>query len=222
MSEASLDLAILGGTFDPVHTGHLQIAKVVSDLLSARICWVPSNVPPHKPSTVATPDQRLTMLRLAVSDQPGFYVDDLELDRGDISYTLETLKIFRRRMGPLPRLYFILGMDAYQSLPSWQGWQQLLDYAHLVVCRREAEHLPAPSLLAFEASHRVATTDMLKSSAHGRLFFVDNAVLPISSTEIRAQFENKGNPSALLDPAVYAYILKEPLYTASKLIRKPK
>ncbi|MDC1315243.1 nicotinate (nicotinamide) nucleotide adenylyltransferase, partial [Pseudomonadales bacterium] len=134
MNDGSLDLAILGGTFDPVHSGHLQIARVVSELLSTRVCCVPSNIPPHKSSTIATPNQRLSMLRLAVSEDPKLDVDDLELKRGDRSYTLETLKDFRRRLGPSPRLYFILGMDAYLSLPSWLGWQQLLDYAHLVVC----------------------------------------------------------------------------------------
>ncbi|MDA8864427.1 nicotinate-nicotinamide nucleotide adenylyltransferase, partial [Pseudomonadales bacterium] len=118
MNDGSLDLAILGGTFDPVHSGHLQIARVVSELLSTRVCCVPSNIPPHKSSTIATPNQRLSMLRLAVSEDPKLDVDDLELKRGDRSYTLETLKDFRRRLGPSPRLYFILGMDAYLSLPS--------------------------------------------------------------------------------------------------------
>lgn len=215
MNDGPLDLAILGGTFDPVHSGHLQIASLVSDLLSARVCCVPSNKPPHKLSTMATPDQRLTMLRLAVSEQAEVYVDDLELQRGDFSYTLETLKIFRRRLGPSPRLYFILGMDAYLSLPSWLGWQQLMDYAHLVVCHREADQVSAPPLLAFEASHQVETTGMLKSSARGGLFFVDNTALAVSSTEIRKLIKNKGDPSAFLDPAVYAYILQEQLYAAS-------
>ena len=215
MSEATADLAILGGTFDPVHTGHLRMAKTVSTLLSSKVCWVPLNESLHKPSTVATPDQRLAMLRIAVSGQAGFYVDELELQRGDISYTLETLKTFRRRAGPTARLYFILGMDAYRSLPSWHGWQQLLEYAHLVVCRRETAQRSSVSLQAFESSHRVDTTGMLKSSAHGFVFFVDNAELPISATEIRAQFKSKGNPSQFLDPAVYTYILQEQLYAAS-------
>ena len=215
MNDGSLDLAILGGTFDPVHSGHLQIARVVSELLSTRVCCVPSNIPPHKSSTIATPDQRLTMLRLAVSEDPKLDVDYLELKRGDRSYTLETLKDFRRRLGPSPRLYFILGMDAYLSLPSWLGWQQLLDYAHLVVCRRETDQASAPPLLAFERSHQVKTTGMLKSSAHGRLFFVDNTALAVSSTEIRQRIKNKCDPSAFLDPAVHAYILQEQLYAAS-------
>jgi nicotinate-nucleotide adenylyltransferase len=215
MNEVPLDLAILGGTFDPVHSGHLQVARVVSDLLSARVCCVPSNIPPHKSSTIATPEQRLTMLRLAVSEHPALYVDDLELKRGDRSFTLETLKIFRRRLGPAPRLYFILGMDAYQSLPSWLGWQQLLDYVHLVVCRRETGQVSAPPLRTLETSHQVETAGMLKSKAHGGLFFVDNTSISVSSTEIRMRIKNKDDPSALLDPAVYAYILQEQLYAAS-------
>ena len=215
MNDGPMDLAILGGTFDPVHSGHLQIARVVSNLLSARVCCIPSNIPPHKSSTMATPEQRLTMLRLAVSEHPELFVDDLELKRGDRSFTLETLKTFRRRLGPAPRLYFILGMDAYLSLPSWMGWQQLLDYVHLVVCRRETDQVPAPPLMALETSHQVEKTSMLKSNPHGGLFFVDNTALPVSSTEIRKQIENKDDPSALLDPGVYAYILQEQLYAVS-------
>ena len=215
MNDGRLDLAILGGTFDPVHAGHLQIARVVSDLLSAKVCCVPSNIPPHKSSTMATPEQRVAMLRLAVSEHPELYVDDLELKRGDRSFTLETLQIFRRRLGSSPRLYFILGMDAYLNLPSWLGWQQLLDYVHLVVCRRETDQVSAPPLLALETSHQVETAGMLKSKAHGGLFFVDNTALPVSSTEIRKRIKNKDDPSAFLDPGVYAYILQEQLYAAS-------
>ena len=150
-----------------------------------------------------------------MSEHPELFVDDLELKRGDRSFTLETLKTFRRRLGPAPRLYFILGMDAYLSLPSWMGWQQLLDYVHLVVCRRETDQVPAPPLMALETSHQVETTSMLKSNPHGGLFFVDNTALPVSSTEIRKQIENKDDPSALLDPGVYAYILQEQLYAVS-------
>ncbi len=215
MNDEPVDLAILGGTFDPVHVGHLRIARLVSDLLSARVCCVPSNIPPHKSSTVATPLQRLQMLRLAVSADPRLCVDDLELERGNRSYTLETLKIFRRRLGSSPRLYFVLGMDAYLNLPSWLGWRQLLDYAHLVVCRRETDQTSAAGLLAFERSHQVETTGMLKASAHGKLFFVDNAAVAVSSTEIRKHLKTKCDPSAFLDPAVYAYILQEQLYAAS-------
>jgi nicotinate-nucleotide adenylyltransferase len=106
-------------------------------------------------------------------------------------------------------------MDAYLSLPSWLGWQQILDYVHLVVCRRETDQVPSPPLLALETSHQVETTSMLKAKPHGGLFFVDNTALPISSTEIRKHIEKKDDPSALLDPGVYAYILQEQLYAVS-------
>ena len=106
-------------------------------------------------------------------------------------------------------------MDAYLNLPSWLGWQQLLDYVHLVVCRRETDQVSAPPLLALETSHQVQTAGMLKSKAHGGLFFVDNTSLPVSSTEIRKRIKNKDDPSAFLDPGVYAYILQEQLYAAS-------
>ena len=117
--------AVFGGTFDPVHFGHLKSALALSELLDATVIFVPCRIPAHRPQPLATADQRLEMLRLATVDHHNLEVDDCELKREGTSYTIHTLREYRRQLGESAGLVFVMGVDAWLTLPTWESWQEL-------------------------------------------------------------------------------------------------
>lgn len=129
-------IGLLGGTFDPVHHGHLRIALEAKEALGlTEVRFIPCRQPPHRGDASATAQQRLDLLRLACGDMPGFAVDTRELERPGPSYMVDTLASLRAERGDEP-LCLILGWDAFLGLPGWHRWQNLLDYAHLAVVQR--------------------------------------------------------------------------------------
>lgn len=136
-AEPRSPIALFGGTFDPVHLGHLRPAlELLQGLGFAQLQLVPAHIPPHRDPPRASPARRLELLRTAVDGVPGLSVDDRELRRDGPSYTLETLRRFRAEIGSGRSLCFVMGADAFRGLTAWHGWRQLTDYAHLVVMRR--------------------------------------------------------------------------------------
>lgn len=202
-------IGILGGTFDPVHHGHLRLALEVREALGlAEVRLIPTASSHLRATAMASAEQRLAMLERAVV--PGLVVDARELARGGCSYTIDTL-ISLRQQFPTSPLCFILGADAWNALPLWHRWRELLDYAHLVVATR-----PGVSLGAIPELARVQTTDFgrLTTTLAGCVGWLSIPLLPISATDLRARRRAGQCLDALTPPAVVAFIAAQGLYLA--------
>jgi len=212
MTVRSADLAIYGGTFDPVHRGHLAIARAVSDHLDTDVCFVPAHRPPHKDRLLTSSTDRLAMLNLALSGQPRFQIDELELLRDEPSYTIDTVADFRSRLGEEARLYFVLGEDAYRSLPSWKAWRDLLNFVHLIVCRRRHKAALSKALSDLEAQRMISSVSALKQAPRGGIFYFQQPEYDVSSTAIRRKLQLDQSLQDDLDPKVYQFVREQRLY----------
>lgn len=129
--------ALFGGTFDPVHYGHLKPVEILANLIGlSRVIIMPNNVPPHRAQPEASGEQRQRMVELAIADKPLFSLDERELKRDTASYTAQTLKEWREEQGPDVPLAFIIGQDSLLTFPSWHDYDTILGNTHLIVCRR--------------------------------------------------------------------------------------
>jgi len=205
-------IGIYGGTFDPVHHGHLRTGvEVHESLCLSRLHWLPSATPPHRPAPLASAAQRLAMLRLAIQERAAWCVDTRELERPGPSYMVDTLVSLRGEFPDVPLLLF-MGLDALRGLSSWRRWRNLFDHAHLVVMTRPGYEPPA--LEPFLAE-RIAPPTALRETLAGRLCFQPVTPLAISATAIRALIAAGRDPSFLLPDAVLAYIRQHRLYSDS-------
>lgn len=206
-------IGILGGSFDPVHYGHLRPALEVQQFLGLdEIRLVPSLVPPHRPQPYATPQQRLAMLRAAVENYPVFKIDTREFDREGPSYTLDTLVSIREEM-PAADLCLLVGMDAFLGLTSWHRWRELTDHCHMVVMDRPGAQLPSEGELAdFIRLHRVMDIEKLARQSSGLLYFQPVSQLEISSTAIRKLLASGGDAGFLLPERVLDVVRSKGLY----------
>ncbi|MBL1321256.1 MAG: nicotinate-nucleotide adenylyltransferase [Methylophaga sp.] len=204
-------IGILGGTFDPVHFGHLRPALDVADQLGLdRIHLIPSARPPHRGEPQATPEQRLTMLQLAVKNNPQFVVDDRELHREGNSYTIDTLLSLRQEFPNSP-LYLMVGTDAFSYIQTWHRWQELLDLAHIVVMQRPDETLTMSDEMTSWYRQHLAINGAPTQLA-GKIWRVNVTQLAISATEIRTKIAQGSNPQYLLPDAVIQLISMLGLY----------
>jgi nicotinate-nucleotide adenylyltransferase len=206
-------IGILGGTFDPIHFGHLRIAlELHQQLRWQEVRFIPCRKPVLHKTTQASAQQRLTMLRKAIKNQPGFVIDDRELRRDTPSYTIDTLISLREELGDVA-LCLILGSDSVNNLPSWHRWQELIRLAHLVIVPRPGHPLltsgPVAKLIQ---QYRTVTPNQLQHNAAGRILITPLTPLPISATEIRRQITKGLSPRYLLPDAVYTYIQQQNLY----------
>jgi nicotinate-nucleotide adenylyltransferase len=137
MSESHTLEALFGGTFDPIHFGHLKPVEVLAAQVGLKkVTLLPNNVPPHRPQPEASPSQRVEMVRLAIADLPLFDLDLREMQRDTPSFTLETLTELRAERGDDQPLAFIIGQDSLLTLHKWHRWEELLSLCHLLVCKR--------------------------------------------------------------------------------------
>ncbi|HEY0199302.1 MAG TPA: nicotinate-nucleotide adenylyltransferase [Rhodanobacter sp.] len=193
-------LAIFGGTFDPVHLGHLNAAWEAAELLDAEVRMMPARVPPHRPAPIADALQRTAMLRAALSGQSRLVLDARELDRDGPSYTIDTLHGLRADEGGRP-LVLLLGADAFAGLPSWHRWHELFEVAHVAVLHRPG----VPAELPYELAEAIAgrrTTDPsdLRQATAGRVIHLQITPLEISATRIR-ELLKAGRDARYLLPA---------------------
>ncbi|WP_107851564.1 nicotinate-nucleotide adenylyltransferase [Oceanimonas marisflavi] len=209
-------IGLLGGTFDPIHAGHLRTAIQAQEQLGlSEVRLLPNHIPPHRATPDSAPRHRLAMARLAAAATPGLTVDERELNRTTPSYTIDTLMELRRELGRRP-LCFIMGMDSFCSLDRWHRWQELLDQAHLVVSHRPGWQ-PEFNDAVNELFQRHGTRDRerIHRAPAGHIFLLDNPELDVSSTQIRDCIRNGNNPQYLLPDAVTDYIRQQGLYTGS-------
>jgi nicotinate-nucleotide adenylyltransferase len=203
----STALGILGGTFDPVHHGHLRLAIEVLERLGLdEVRLLPTATTNLRDTPTASPAQRLAMLESALV--PGLVADDREIRRGGRSYTIDTLIEMRQEL-PQASFYFVLGADAWNALPRWHRWQELLDYANLVIATRPGvTRADIPEL----AAARCETLAEFRAARAGRVLVLPIPRLPISSTDIRARLHAGHRVDYFTPAAVVALIDREGLY----------
>lgn len=207
-------IGVLGGTFDPIHYGHLRPAlELLETLELAEIRFVPCRIPAHRGTPQVTAEQRLALVRLATVGQPGFVTDDRELQREGPSYMVDTLASLRDDFGANTPLCLILGADAFRELHTWRRWEALSDLAHLVVMERPGASQPLPPLLTAFAAHRTIEDAVeLRRRPAGGILWRSVTQLDISATQIRALLARGQSPRYLLPEAVLAYIHDRALY----------
>lgn len=206
-------IAVFGGTFDPVHYGHLRAAAEVSEQLGVTdFRLLPAGQPPHREGTWAAARHRLAMLELALAPHADLSVDEREVQRGGVSYMSDTLASIRAESGDTP-IILCLGQDAANHLDRWHEWRRLLELAHLVVMTRPDTEpgYSAPLRAHFEGRFVDSCAQLMRSPA-GCLCNVNVTRLAISSTDIRQQIADGRNPRFLLPSTVLAYIRKHGLY----------
>lgn len=209
-------VAIFGGTFDPVHYGHLRAASEVAEILGVSdFRLLPAGQPPHRDGAWAAARHRLAMLELALAPHADLGVDDREVRRSGPSYMVDTLAAIRAERGDAPIL-LCLGQDAANTIEQWHRWQELFDFAHLVVMTRPRSRPRHPRSVAdFLGRRRVRRPGQLMDAAAGRVCSVQVTRLAISSTDIRQQLAEGRDPRFLLPSTVLAYIRKHGLYDSA-------
>ena len=196
-------LAIFGGTFDPVHLGHLRVAWEAAELLDAEVRLVPANVPPHRSQPIASAEQRVAMLRAALAGQQRLALDARELQRSGPSYTVDTLIELRSEIGASRPLVLLVGADAWAGLPTWHRWRELFDLAHVGVLTRGGHAAHEPAELAAEADpRRTRDAAALANAAAGHVIELRVSALDISATRIRADLAAGREPRWLLADAL--------------------
>ncbi|MFN4262785.1 MAG: nicotinate-nucleotide adenylyltransferase [Thioalkalivibrionaceae bacterium] len=211
-------IGVMGGTFDPVHFGHLRPATEIAEWLELDcLHWIPVNVPPHRARPMTPAFHRLAMVECALagaSSGARMVADRRELDRAGPSYTVDTLASLRREIGPDAPLVLMMGMDAFTGFRSWHRWPDILDQTHLVVAHRPGS--PAAEELDDELAERfVQSPNALRTSRGGLIALKQVTQLDISSTRIRSLLRQGRNPRYLLPDAVLDYIHDHRLFSAS-------
>lgn len=213
MSKTLNTIGILGGTFDPIHLGHLQLARELYQRIPLQeIRFIPAYQPVHRNSPKANTNDRLNMLKLALIDQAGFVIDERELQRQGPSFMIDTLISLRKEM-PENSLCLLMATDAFAGFDSWHRWQEILNYAHIIVVNRpEIPFTYSAMLQQFILQHKTEQKELLTTKTHGYLYFMNIPALPISATNIRQQIAAGQQPENLLPKKVWEYIEKHNLY----------
>ncbi|HAW91934.1 MULTISPECIES: nicotinate-nucleotide adenylyltransferase [unclassified Arsukibacterium] len=204
-------IGVFGGTFDPVHQGHLACARYVLEHCALdQLQFMPCHMPPHRASPGVSAQQRATMVELAIADEPAMLLQPLELNRDSASYTADSLSLLKQSM-PASTLAFVIGMDSLCYFTSWYHWQRILELSHLIVCQRPGYSRmdgDAPALLKQYA----AAPSALRQYTHGKIIELNNPNFSPSATAIReALAQNQQNISELA-PSVLNYIQQHRLY----------
>ena len=207
-------IGILGGTFDPVHFGHLRPALDMREALELEeLRLVPCRQPPHRDQPYATPGQRLTMLQLATRGEPGLSIDERELQRDGPSYMVDTLSSLRAELGKECPIALLIGMDALHGLASWHRWRELVDLCHVVVAARPAWEAPQSGEVAeLVRERRVENVASVRACAAGKLVFCPVTLMDVSASRIRALLAAGKSPRYLLPDEVLEYIQMTGLY----------
>ncbi len=200
-------VGVFGGTFDPIHHGHLRPALELKQALGLReVRFVPCRQPPHRAAPVAGPEDRARMVELAIAGVEGFALDRRELHREGPSYTLDTLAALRREM-PEEKLFLLLGTDAFLGLPGWHGWRALLELAHIAVAHRPGWSLEdGTGLEELTRGRLVADPGELGAAATGLIVLVAVTQLEISATALRSTASAGGDIHFLVPEVVREYI----------------
>jgi nicotinate-nucleotide adenylyltransferase len=213
-------IGIWGGTFDPIHLGHINVAKQLYQTLPfQQIQFIPCGTPPHRHKPIADAHDRLAMVKLAVQDYPDFFVNDVEIKKSTACYTIDTLKTLRTAH-PDNIFCLILSTESLMTLSTWHQWQKILDYCHLVIVNRPDYQLPlplAPWAQDLLSAHQTYDAQQLVDTRNGKIFFATIKETPISATLIRQQLAcgDIESTTSFIPAAVLAYIKARRLYHCS-------
>ena len=206
---------LYGGTFDPVHAGHLAVAEAARETLRADVAFVPAADPPHRPPPGASAAHRAAMVAHAIAGRPGLSLDARELRRDGPSWTVLTLEQARAEAGASAPLAWLVGADSFRGLPDWHRWRTLPALAHFIVATRPGHPLsPLPDVLdAAMAGRWTEVPEDLAQAPAGRVFVLHIPPHPASATQLRERLRQGGDTGDWLDPAVAAYVRDHGLYT---------
>jgi nicotinate-nucleotide adenylyltransferase len=219
-------IGVLGGTFDPIHQGHVAAAAAAERALAlGTILLIPSRLPPHRPERVrVSREHRLAMTTLAAADHPSWSVSDAELNRDGPSYTFETLTELIRQGHPASQIFFIIGADAFAEIATWSRYPAVLDLAHFAIVARPGITLDSLQKRLPDLSERMTTPDLFKPQASSlkpidktRVILIETATPDISSTEIRLRVREGESIAGLVPDSVAAYISQHRLYVGTNL-----
>lgn len=206
-------VGFFGGTFDPIHLGHLRLALELKQQLALdEMRLLPCYIPPHRASPTVDAQQRLAMLQLALTDCTELRWDARELQREKPSYTYDTLRELRAEFGADASLSWCMGMDSFVTLDSWHRWQELIELAHLVVVARPSWEIPVVGPVAELIAQHRADAGAIHATPAGKLAILEQRLLPISATEIRVQIQAGESPQFLMPDAVWNFIRAQGLY----------
>lgn len=207
-------IGVFGGTFDPIHLGHLHLALTFHQQFQLqKILFIPGYQPPLRPSPIATAEQRLEMIKIAIQDYPYFIADDREIKRKGHSYTIDTLRDIRQQVGETP-LCFIMAADQFAHFTQWHEWQKIPELAHLIIANR----LGYPfhfndEINALLKQRQTTDSTQLTQQKAGTIFLQQFQPLAISATTIRLQIHQGKNPQRFLPAEVWAYISSHNIYS---------
>ena len=215
--KAGPPIGVMGGTFDPIHFGHLRLAEDMADALGLeRVLFVPAGQPPHRGAPRTAASHRLEMVRRAIAGNPRFVADAREVQRPHPSYTVDTLISLRTELGDAQPLWLLLGADAFLDLPGWHEWRRLFELANIAVAERPGEQLMQSDAimepLKSEVSQR-QPADGPAAGPSGSVLLRATPPLDISATAIRGILARRGSVRYLLPDAVLDYIHEHQLYT---------
>ncbi|WP_150912564.1 nicotinate-nucleotide adenylyltransferase [Marinobacter halotolerans] len=207
---------IYGGTFDPVHHGHLRLAVELREYLgTSELALVPCHIPPHRATPGATSDHRLELLQMAVDGEAGLVVDERELGREGASYTADTLRQIRHEIGPDEPLAMVVGTDSFAGFDRWREWQAIPQLAHIIVVVRPGADIPRGSAPAqLMAARRADSVEQLHNEPCGRVLVLEPPLMDISATSIREKIADGLSPRYLLPDSVWRRICQLGLYGA--------
>ncbi len=213
-------VGLMGGTFNPIHNGHLRAAEEICESMGLdQVHFIPAASPPHKPKNpLADYWHRLEMIKIAVSDRPGFWASDLESRLNFPSYTVNTLKAFKDSWGAGTKIFFLVGLDAFLTVHSWHQSAELFKLASFVVFERPGTAKPLPEILKFINEHIAPTAvwlqeeEAFKAKGIKPIYLKPGCRLEISSTDLRKRLDTGSSVRYLVPEAVRLYIENYQLY----------
>ena len=212
-------VGIFGGTFDPIHYGHLRIAEEIVETVGLqKMYFVPAGMPRLRYSPVASSQHRVEIVRLAIQKNPDFVLDEREIYRDGVSYSIDTVREFKQEFGEEIRLCLVLGADAFIKLPEWNNWKELFNLCHFIVSTRPGYSLTLikellSKELREECSQRwVSNTESLRKDTSGLIFIASTTMLDISATSIRAHIAAGRSVRHLVPSVTVNYISENKLY----------
>lgn len=205
-------IGIFGGTFDPIHIGHVHCAlQVLQQCPLEQVRLMPCHLPPHRVTPGVSAQQRAEMVQLAIAEHPQLILETLELEQHRPSYSAISLQQLQQRY-PQHKLGFIMGMDAFNQFTSWHRWQDILHCADLIVCQRPEHSQLSSDSKALLTQHQMFDVQQLQQQQTGRILLLDNPLQDISATSLRQQLAHSKTPPKGLDTAVWNYIQQHQLY----------
>ena len=204
-------IGIFGGAFDPVHVGHTSLISDIQKIIDfEKIFIIPSGKPVLKNIHFVDGDKRIEMLDIAFKKNKGVHIDNREVLKEEVSYTFETLREFHKEYKTNQHFSFILGQDAFANFKSWKNWEELLNLCSLIVIKRPNYFFPSEYINDFKKNITSSLSDFL--TGHGNIFFAENLMLDISSSDIRENVYKSEFKEIALDNEVLDYIKLNSLY----------